>query len=818
MHAKACLALVLLLLTAGGALAQDAPDVALVRQKIQNLGVRDDTIAWDEKPEYWLRAHLKTSWPELLPALDDPELRVVQGAVRLLDQAEPAPEIRAALLRILATRSHPLRVQAAVSLYRYRDSPTVQRTLADVLDGGLTAPKPMDQSRLAEAAGHSDEAAQALRPLIAGDGWDAAEAADRLGQLGGPAAIAVLTDCTDAQDWRAVAAAFLALAKVDPTGHALTAQQQAFLECSREPRGKMTPLSDPQLQRQLASLDTVETRRCVQAMLRTHSGWAALAIIRLRRDVVLLPRLWELLEASGYNVPYTLAQTIFTLDSSDTAVTRFIAWGRGQRDGVVTATADALRADLPDARALAILQRLGRELSPRLAPQALRFVPSRAALICPLMAAETDLAPLVAYCQAIPTEAAEPCAPEVLRALRLAATPVLTASPRRDDLNALQEVLKACARLSVAGSGAVADRFVGSMSPVLSIRAARVAAALGGDRARALATLQVHLSRGDTDERALARQAFNELPCRDPAERIAREQFLLGLWGTPATDVAALLLPQCAGERTVAALTPELDNDSVPAALAAAWVLAQGQENTARSTARRRLGLACLFCRSYGQQGNVDDVVLPCGGAVGLPQCSQECRPSRAPVLLTRAEAMPPQLSEAEQAFAVRAYHDAQHRRGHISRPWGCRWPDATYVPLLRLMAVEDDHVQALYVKGQAVAHLPERQHAAQELARLTGQPASYVGRAGEQFDSAAFPTTPHPDQARLVAAFVLDWITRLDLAALASPAGGEGRETIRGRTRTACDEFPGLRDALQEGIRARGLEATMRALDLNRL
>jgi hypothetical protein len=131
-------------------------------------------------------------------------------------------------------------------------------------------------------------------------------------------------------------------------------------------------------------------------------------------------------------------------------------------------------------------------------------------------------------------------------------------------------------------------------------------------------------------------------------------------------------------------------------------------------------------------------------------------------------------LDPAEQTSLVRDYRDVLGSRRQYAmmsyfilfeRPYG-QPADATYIPLFEVAAREDPELQALHVRGRKVAHFPHRQAAAQNLARLTGKPASYLGLTGEALAHDQPPSEPYPDQNLLIARFLLDRIQAANLKA----------------------------------------------------
>jgi hypothetical protein len=126
-------------------------------------------------------------------------------------------------------------------------------------------------------------------------------------------------------------------------------------------------------------------------------------------------------------------------------------------------------------------------------------------------------------------------------------------------------------------------------------------------------------------------------------------------------------------------------------------------------------------------------------------------------------------LEGEEAAFAIRSFRLAEREYSGGWRPG--QLLDASYLPLLKVVAVEDNTLRRLMVKGRAVAHFEVRQEAARAIAAITKGRATYVGLAGEAIDSGTSPE-PCKDQDALLAKFVVD---RIEAAKL--PVQGEGVE-----------------------------------------
>lgn len=796
-----------------------------IRQKIGSLGVVDARLDYWEQPANWLWVRRAQAWPLLVAALDEPEPRVAGGALGLLDMFPPRPQVRDRLVQIVALPGHPLRPRAAVSLCRYRGEAAVSEALARALRDGLSLAEPLELARVAAIAGcRRREAAEALLPLLQAHGsWEQRRALELLGELADLAAETALTRLAHGSSWDSAALALLALARVDPDHHRLTPSQQLFLQLTSDGPGKWSAAHAAAREQRLAALPPAAARGFLRHMLRSDAAAEAVRLIRLRGDQALVPTLWDHLGAapSSFQVEETVA-AILTVDQREAAVARLLALAQGLDGSRREALARGLvRSGLPPAARLAALRRLAREVDPLLAARGLQGAAEAAALAEPLMAASADPAVLAAYCSALPAGAAPPLQAQVARSLHLAAA-LPDGTPGGERQRLLMTVLEACARLSVPDSGAVATLCLASPSAPLRLRAARVAAALGGDRQRALRVLETSsLESDDPAVRHLAQRYLRELPCLNEAEGQAREELLLSrLHGDRAAETITLLAT-CLGSRSVDPLLRHLDAPELGQALSAAWVLAQWRERAVAERALRRLSLAALFWQSFDQQGRADPVSLPGGVSVEVYAPGGRARIRPAPVAVPGRQGLfgpsglPEQLEAAEQDFAVRVYRAALAARGWAPLPRG--YPDATYVPLLETIAAEDPGVGVWEVQQRRIACFPARQQAAGEIARLTGAPAAYPGLEGELLDSAFVRPEAYPEQNRLLARFLVSGMQRV----LQPSAPGDGSGELWGRLWAPVESaerlFPDLRAAVDDEILRQGLAPRLEAGHLRR-
>ena len=113
----------------GPAFAGDVESAEVVRDKIQALGLRDDSVPYDEQPRRWLSKRRGEVLPLLIEGLDDKEARVASECLKLLDKAPESEELLNALVRIAAGRDHPISSQATLSLCRFAEHPGARELL-----------------------------------------------------------------------------------------------------------------------------------------------------------------------------------------------------------------------------------------------------------------------------------------------------------------------------------------------------------------------------------------------------------------------------------------------------------------------------------------------------------------------------------------------------------------------------------------------------------------------------------------------------------------------------------------------------------------
>ena len=132
-------------------------------------------------------------------------------------------------------------------------------------------------------------------------------------------------------------------------------------------------------------------------------------------------------------------------------------------------------------------------------------------------------------------------------------------------------------------------------------------------------------------------------------------------------------------------------------------------------------------------------------------------------VILPKKYELPFPLVDREIDFLIRAYrwaislHDIESSwrfGGRSIENWKPVVCDASYLPFLRIMRDEDPYLTVCMVQGQPLPWFPHRAWAAEQIATLTGKPAQHPGLDGSL--QAKLPTTPYPDQDRLIVRHVI--------------------------------------------------------------
>lgn len=771
-----CLPVVLLAACCARAAWGDGPDPKTVDAKISALGLEDDVLPYDERPEIWLAQRMDAVMPRLIERLNDRDTRIATNCLALLRKSTATNTVLEALLPIARNAKHPINPQVILALSPCAD-PRVKPLLTKALHDTQRFPDPQVRAQLAAAAGEPEEAVRLIVTLLADrkSEWDTMKRIETLGKIGHAAAIAPLERLTGDSEWGVAVEACLALARIDLAGHGLTRDQEQFLRRSRQ--GLKASYEDHLAAwRELAALNRDEIRPYVLRMIASDNPAPGLVVLQTWKDREALPEIVRLMnqEKSPYQQA-AFAVAYLDIEGGDTSIRDTLGLVAGGRYPLEALLQRVSVSTLTPERKLRFFREVRATVASRtpwdLAGGLVLNGNDSPTILRQLIQDETNVTALARYVFRASHGEPRRFGSEIVLALSRA----LQQGPVTDtDAGAIQEILDACAAYRSKDVGLLAAPLLQSSQPGVRTAAARVIGTCGGgDRSQAMSVLHDALASADRPLADQAVAALMDVPCQNEAERAAREQVVLGHLGQPSEDAVLRVLVTCCGTQGVARLTPLLDGDSVPRALHAAWILAQGPDAAARTNALRRLAIHAMFNRQIYQQG--EGIDFPIVRNLAFHQTTGAFRPgayerpgSRDPKIPFELLG-PLELDGAEQAFSVRAYRHAVAVFPRRQFGWGI-FPargtryNSSYVPLLRVIAAEDPWLDGLHVKGKLVAHFPIRKQAAEALALVTGAPAAYHGLEGEIIDSAGAPPEPYRDQDRLIARYAVDFVAAAGL------------------------------------------------------
>ncbi|HBO42887.1 MAG TPA: hypothetical protein DD670_02915, partial [Planctomycetaceae bacterium] len=813
-------------------------DPAEVRRKIAALAVPDQTVPMDEQPVPWLYQRRKQITPQLIAGLTDKNPAVAGQCLNILRDVPASKELTETLIAIAGDEQSPLRLDVLRRLEPSAADPRVARLLDQAGNDATRFPDPVTRARWSGLAGRKDRAVKLLKPLLAEPGkssWDTVQAIRLLGEMREPAGIGLLEPVAAGGNWGMAVEAYKALAQIDPKNHGLTDDQRTLLDGAR--RYKET---EEQLRRRidgLAKLNAKEIRPLVMQMLRDtdHAGqYPALLILAAWKDKDALPRILELVQ--GDNRSYHQQQAVaayLSIDESPQAekevLDRLGTFGQSLThiEAVIRGIATA---DMPDGRKVAMLRAAG--YNPRVpgaVPSAVGYMANRGhdigGILVPLMLEETNLQPMARFCTVAASDKARRFGPLVGRAMSLLMSePTVAAGGEKTTVSTAEAatlILDAVAVYDLKESAADVQKLTRSQNAVIRNAAQAAGAKLGVPGT--VNDLYVQLKSEDEKVRRLAARSLLEIKPADEPRRAEREAFVLSCLGTPSEGHAMRVLTTCGGQKAVKALEPILDDPDAQRAVHAAWVLAQLPDEKAAAKALRRVAIFAMFHHQLYQQGaGIDFDIAP---ELRFHQVTERLNPDpnaysggEGPVRIPDELLRPFDLDEAEQAYAVRCYQRAEgvHEIGRFTlhfferigrpgpagyHPEGPTVLNQTYLPLLRAMAAGDPRLERLMVEGRNLAHFKYRQWAAQAIARITQEAASYTGLGGETLDSSVFPK-PYADQDRLLARFFVDRLERAQIPDKQPQSDREYRQQdyFYVTANQLCDQFgPGTIDAIRQ-------------------
>ncbi len=824
------------------------PDPELVQQKINALGVRDDTRPYKQKPERWLSKRREKVMPELIEGLDSDKERIARGCLQLLKGAPKSETLLDALIRTAENRNSPIREATMLRLCQFTDV----RRVKEVLRRALSESEHFTQetrARIAHALGKDRKAVELLVRLMKQeeDPYDIRQIFKRLVKIGHKSAVAPLEKMTKDERWDVASKAYFALAEIDPKQHSLTdAQRKFLLEANRHL--KESNEHRKERWRRLSKLPRDEIRPLVLQMLNSDRPGPALTILKEWKDKDALSAIKEelqkrnqrdhwfydfltaylYLEGTKKSIHKTLDGTFFKQKERPTFATqrdgsKSSSWKSVEIAEVWTDSAfknflkkisdSRMSTDRKLAFFKALRKKEGAErIAYSVASAICASVPAEnfPGLVLPMMKQETDFGALAEYCEGL-VEKDIGRHDLILDVLKKAAN--ADAETVANNGGDIEQICELCAEAEIAESGPLADKLLTAEYEDLRFAAAHLSAVCGGDREQALTMLYRALGAEDEEFRQLASKHLLDIPCRNKAERKEREDAVLAL-PPNKQDYALRVLTTCAGQESIEYLLPELNKKDVQRVVHAAWVLAQIADGNVKQKAVRRLAIYAMFNRVMGQQssGIAFNVAPNLGFYQQISSLNQKETDSDGSQLIPSELLQPFKMNRQEQRFAVRAYRYTRKPGRQIRGPRGrsrlLRFQVPSALPLLKVVAAEDPYLKAVHVQGKEVAHFPRRKTAAQTIAKITGEKTSYIGLAGEKIPSDEMRRQPYEDQKRLIAEFVLDRIE--SYAPDGNPSTDLERRIVDAQERLLSDLIRQFGEGLNQRILA---EAEQRGL-----
>jgi inhibitor of cysteine peptidase len=765
-------------------------DPAEVRRKIATLAVRDETMPYDQQPEYWLGTRCNQITPQLIAALDEKNQKIVERCLYMLQQARTTGALTDGLLAFLAKTGEENPKNQRLALIKLQESagdPRVAKVLEAASRQAEKFPEPLDRLRWAALAGNQQRAVDILKTTLQKnkEPYQIPEMIRILADLRVSAAVPELEAIAAGDHWWPAAAAYKALAEIDPAKHSLT-ESQAYLVDKGGRFKEDNEYFYKRIHAMAARLNVRETRPMVIQMLHDE-GYGArqegLAILAAWKDKESLPEVRKLLRDARSWPNCDAIRAYLSIAESRQAEKEMLDLLEDGKDFCNDTVFHAVAAaDISAEHKAAFFREAGAKVK-SLVPiiNALRGEMHDGSYthetLTLLMDQETNLPMLGDYCRLAAEDKEKRFAAQVRRAMSLfIKEPAAMGADQQGVGAAGQAILEAVAVYNLKDLAPAVEKLMGSQNPAIRSAAEAAGAKLGV--AAALKPLYDQLGDKDLNVRRHAAESLLRVKPFDEADRAARENAALACVGKPAEDYAMRVLATCGGPKTVETLAPILDGDDVRRAIYAAWVMAQLPDKTAAEKGIRRVAIFGLFNHCVYQQGaGIDFSIAP---DLNFHQMTGRLNPDprayaggEGPVRIPEKLLSIFSFDEAEQPFAVRCYRltesseygwfmlqsnvDFLHANwwsGRSSKPD----MDKSHLPLLREVAVRDSHIERLMVQGRPVSHFSIRRLAAQAIAAITKEKAAYIGLVGETLDSEAFPK-PYPNQEQLLATYFVDRI-----------------------------------------------------------
>lgn len=766
-------------------------ELTVVREKIEALGLRDDTLKNQERPLVWLRQRREQIMPELIAGLDNKEKRIATGCLEVLEGITENESYLDSLLRIARDKNHLICAETTLSLCAFVRDERAKSILEKALMDTELLSDLQNRATIAQALGRKADAVRLLVPLLDSlkEDYELMKIIKLLGDIGHSSAIESLEKFSLDSRWRLAVESYLGMANIDPDKYGLTKDQETFLKESL--RG-FKANRDVYIEhwKKLAGLNKNEIRPFVMQMMKSDSPEAALIILQLWNDKESLPDIKRLLKKERikgreWAKPRYVAAYL-NIEGTDVSITEVISMTAEYRrrnslenSSHQSRTFDNFNARvaamavnqsiMSDERKLYIFKRFRDEFGSDFVARNIPFFDGK---IAEFMNDETDISVIGWYVRTfVRNDKQRRFSREISAALeKLIAKDAMSSN----EVSGAQSILDACVAYNLSDSAKMVEKFLSPDSNVvIRMSAARMVAKLGGDRSKALQILYQELDNSNLGVRIKASNYIRTLECLDEPERAERENIILSHLGKQSEDYALRILTTCSGDKTAEQLLPVFDEQDVPRAIYAAWILAQHPDESVKQKAIRYLAIYALFYHQTYQAGSGIDFTIAPDLSFHQTLTSfnrTDYKQSSNPVTIPRELLVPFGLNEREQAFAIRAYRYSQYKNRHdIFPPFHFQlgrdisW-DASHLPLFRVIAYEDPHLSVLFVKGQKVAHFKNRKAAAQIIAGITNEKASYTGLAGEEIDSQDVPPQPYKNQDQLIARFIMDQIESLKI------------------------------------------------------
>jgi len=785
-----------------------------VAEKIQMLGLRDDTLKYQERPLYWLKQRREKNLPQLIAGLDSTQARIGRGCLKVLKGVSESGELLEALIRIGGDANHPINSEATLSLCDFAQDVRAREVLVKALYDEKRFGDARDRATIAESLGKKSEAVRLLVPLLDDKSKSNSKVMGiirRLGDIGDNSAIGDLTRMSQDRRWRVAVAGYLALAKIDSEKFGLTQDQEGFLVKSVW-MSKVNRSTYVEHWKELAEFKRKEVRRYVMQMLDSDSPEAALIVLEMWRDTDALPEIrgGMMMKREGRWHRRAFIAAYLDIEGTDKSIEEVVSMLKKPQDGsgrsgsfrrndAEEALWGITQSIMSDERKLTVLRRFRDGLDHQLVARHVRGGDEAdlSTILVPLMEEENDISALGEYAQTAARDKEKRFGKEVRDALEKLLSKKTISSKEK---YGAQLILDACASYGLEDSGKMTDKLLSGQFPAnVRIAAARVSAKLGGDRTGALKFLYEQLSSSRREVRQEASTRLSSIKCLGESERKEREELVLSHLGHSSEDYALRVLTTCQGHKTAEKLEPILDEENVARSVYAAWVLAQHPDDAVKEKGLRRVAIYAMFHHQEYQAGAGIDFGI--ASELSFHQVTSNLRrdwyqPNHGAVKIPKKFLTPFEFDENEEVFAVRAYRYSR------LNSWNDMFPpyylqtnsrgswDVSHLSLFRVIAHEDPHLGILYVKGEKVAHFTNRKTAARIVSGITNAKASYTGLAGEEIDSEHVPPQPYKDQNKLIAQFVLELIQSTGASDATGGVRHKRREAIERIIRNLTDRL----------------------------